>query len=243
MSESRLFQLHQVMKSYGGRPVLQIERLEVFAGEVLCLVGPTGSGKSTLLRLLSTLEAPTAGELQFGGHHVNGQKLPLDLQRRVTLVFQRPLLLTGSVRANVEYGLRRRGLSQQLSRIDAILINLGLIGLSARSARTLSGGETQLVALARALVLEPEVLLLDEPTANLDPARVALVERLIEKVRGERRTTVIWATHNIFQARRMADRVVLLLDGRLIEIAPTRAFFENPKDPRTAAFVRGEMVY
>jgi tungstate transport system ATP-binding protein len=101
----------------------------------------------------------------------------------------------------------------------------------------------QLVALARALVLEPEVILLDEPTANLDPARVAMVERLIETVHRERKITVVWATHNIFQARRVAERVALLLDGRLVEIAPTKLFFDSPGDPRTAAFVRGEMVY
>jgi tungstate transport system ATP-binding protein len=127
--------------------------------------------------------------------------------------------------------------------VGEILDGLGIGGLAARSARTLSGGEMQLVALARALVLEPEVVLLDEPTANLDPARVAMVERLIETVHRERKITVVWATHNIFQARRMAERVALLLDGRLVEIAPTKVFFEAPSDSRTAAFVRGEMVY
>jgi len=222
---------------------LQIDRLEVFPGETLCLVGPTGSGKSTLLRLLSTLETPTAGQLQFGGYRLNGQAMPLEIQRRVTLVFQRPLLLSGSVQANVEYGLTRKRRGQHPAKVRGILAGLGMSGLAARSARTLSGGEMQLVALARALVLDPEVLLLDEPTANLDPARVALVERLIEAVRRERQITVVWATHNTFQARRMAERVALLLDGRLVEIAPTKVFFESPRDQRTAAFVRGEMVY
>jgi len=243
MSEAWLYQLSEVTKSYGGPPVLRIDRLEIPAGETLCLVGPTGSGKSTLLRLLSMLETPTTGRLQFGSYRLNGQAMPLEVQRRVTLVFQRPLLLSGSVRANVEYGLRRQHRGQQPVKVREILDNLGISGLAARSARTLSGGEMQLVALARALVLEPEVLLLDEPTANLDPARVALVERLIEAVRRERKITVVWATHNIFQARRMAERVALLLDGRLVEIAPTKLFFESPGDPRTAAFVRGEMVY
>src|SRR5262249_3119346 len=110
------------------------------------------------------------------------------------------------------------------------------------SARTLSGGETQLVALARALVVDPEVLLLDEPTANLDPARVAVVESVVNDVH-QRGTTVIMATHNLFSAHRVAGRVALLLDGRLIEDAPKEQFFNAPQDPRTAAFVRGDMVY
>src|SRR5262249_18449655 len=123
------------------------------------------------------------------------------------------------------------------------LCRLGLDGLAARAARTLSGGEAQLVALARALVLEAEVLLLDEPTAHLDPARVALVEQVLREERSGRGGTLVWATHNLFQARRVADRVALLLDGRLVELAPVSEFFDSPRDPRTAAFVRGEMVY
>src|SRR5262249_38077679 len=128
-------------------------------------------------------------------------------------------------------------------RTEAMLERLGLLELAGRSARTLSGGETQLVALARALVLEPEILLLDEPTANLDPARVALVERLVRDEHARQSSTVVWATHNLFQPQRVADRTALLLDGQLIEAAPTEKFFHAPDEPRTAAFVRGEMVY
>jgi tungstate transport system ATP-binding protein len=204
-------------------------------------VGPTGAGKSTLLRLLAGLEPPTAGELRFGACSAGGRGLPLDVRRRVTLVFQRPLLLAGTVRANVEYGLRLRGLGGRGSRARAALDRLGLGELGSRSAHTLSGGETQLVALARALVLEPDVLLLDEPTAHLDPARVARVEDVVRDFH-RRGATVVWATHNLLQARRVARRVALLLDGRLVEVAPVEDFFANPSDPRTAAFVRGEMV-
>src|SRR5262249_54751712 len=112
-----------------------------------------------------------------------------------------------------------------------------------RPARGLSGGEVQLVALARALALEPEVLLLDEPTAHLDPARVALVEEVLGEYQRLRHSTLVWATHNLFQARRVAHRGALLLEGRLIECGPTQTFFEGPFDPRTAAFVQGQMVY
>src|SRR5207253_8471900 len=120
-------------------------------------VGPTGSGKSTLLRLLSTLEAPTSGTLRFAGCLLNGEPPPLEIQQRVTLVFQRPLLLGGSVRANVEYALRLRDLRAHLPKVVEMLQKLEIGSLAERSAQTLSGGETQLVALARALLLDPEV--------------------------------------------------------------------------------------
>jgi tungstate transport system ATP-binding protein len=243
VSARPLYRLEGVRHRYGGRAVLEISRLEVHGGEVLCLVGPTGAGKSTLLRLLAGLERPSAGRLWLGENRLDERDLPLEVQRRQTLLFQRPLLLAGTVRANVAYGLRLRGLGRGRPRVEAVLSRLGLSDLAGRHARSLSGGEAQLVALARALVLEPEVLLLDEPTAHLDPARVALVEGAVRDDHARRGTTLVWATHNLFQARRVADRVALLLDGRLVELAPAEEFFDRPRDPRTSAFVRGEMVY
>jgi tungstate transport system ATP-binding protein len=243
MSDPRIYRLENVMKRHGDREVLRIDQLEVNPGEILCLVGPTGAGKSTLLRLLAAVEAPSTGRLIFREQTFGAEELPLDLRRHITLVFQRPLPLVGTVRDNVEFGLRLRGATERHQRAEAVLDRLGLRPLAHRSARTLSGGETQLVALARALVLEPEVLLLDEPTANLDPARVALVESVVREVHAQKGTTVVWATHNLFQAHRVAERAALLLDGRLVEVAPAKVFFETPADPRTAAFVRGEMVY
>jgi tungstate transport system ATP-binding protein len=237
------YQLEDVAQDYGGRRVLQIHRLEIASGEVLGLLGPTGAGKSTLLRLLAGLEAPASGSLTYAGHRLDGRALPGKVRRGVTLVFQRPLLLSGTVRANVEYGLRLRGLGRCPERVQAILDRLGLEPLAARPARVLSGGEVQLVALARALILEPRVLLLDEPTSHLDPARVALVEKVVSEFQRRQGATVVWATHNLFQARRIAQWVALLLDSRLVEAAPTQEFFKTPRDPRTAAFVRGEMVY
>ncbi|MGQ0602155.1 MAG: ABC transporter ATP-binding protein [Anaerolineales bacterium] len=236
-----LYQLRGVRQAYAGRTVLAIESLDIARGEMLTIVGPSGAGKSTLLRLLNFLETPAAGALHFAGQPVPSDP-PLALQRRVTMLFQRPILLNQSVRANVGYGLRLRGLPVD-GRVDAALDRVGLTPLANQSAHKLSGGEMQRAALARVLVLQPEVLLLDEPTANLDPYNVELIEDIVRAQNRAHGATVVLVTHNVFQARRLASRVGLLLNGQLIELAPTSEFFESPHDPRTAAFVRGEMVY
>ena len=158
------------------------------------------------------------------------------------MVYQRPSLLTGTVRYNIEYGLKIRGLPHT-NAVDAILKCFRLENLAAQSARTLSGGQTQLVAVARALVFAPDILLLDEPTSNLDPAHVALVEEAFRSANPDRPNTIVWATHNLYQARRIAQRVALLWDGKLVEVAATEQFFDEPTDSRTADFVQGKMIY
>ncbi|MCA9961915.1 MAG: ATP-binding cassette domain-containing protein, partial [Anaerolineales bacterium] len=127
--------------------------------------------------------------------------------------------------------------------VDAALQQVGLQTIARQRARTLSGGEAQRVALARAIVLHPDVLLLDEPTANLDPYNISLIEQIIRQLNEQAGTTIVLVTHNVFQAKRLAHRVALLLDGRIVEIAATHTFFHNPADPRTKAFVAGDMVY
>jgi tungstate transport system ATP-binding protein len=243
MSTAWAYRLANVVHGYGERAVLRVESLEVPRGEVLALLGPTGAGKSTLLRILAGLEKPRAGEVSYGSMQFERGNVPVEVLRRITLVFQQPLLLSGSVSANIEYPSRLRGSRDGRERMRRLLERFRLNGLAGQAARTLSGGETQLAALARALMIEPEVLLLDEPTGSLDPARVALVEEVIGEYQRTSGATVVWATHNMFQARRTAHRVALLLDGALVEFAPVHEFFEAPRDPRTAAFVRGEMVY
>jgi tungstate transport system ATP-binding protein len=239
-----LYALRGVAKEYGQRQVLQVEALDLYRGEVFALVGPSGAGKSTLLRLLNLLEPPSAGRLRFLDIELGpGDAAPLALRRRVTTVFQRPMLLDRSVRDNVSFGLRLRGERDARPAVDAALEAVGLTGLAGQRARTLSGGEAQRVALARAIVLQPEVLLLDEPTANLDPANVAQIESIVRRLNQERGTTLVLVTHNVFQAKRLAQRVAFLLEGRIVEVAPAPRFFEQPQDPRTAAFVRGDMVY
>jgi tungstate transport system ATP-binding protein len=240
MSES-IYQVEGLKQCYDDRTVLDLERLDIMRGEVLALVGPSGAGKSTLLRLLNFLERPTSGSISFAGHPLNGG-IPLDLRRQVTTVFQRPVLLHASVRENVAYGLRLRGQSVD-SQVEAMLERVGLAGMARSAAHTLSGGEMQRVALARALVIGPQVLLLDEHTANLDPYNVGLIEDIVRQHNRQHGTTVVLVTHNVFQAKRLAHRVGLLLAGKLVELEDTHTFFESPRDLRTLAFVNGEMVY
>jgi tungstate transport system ATP-binding protein len=242
-----LFALRNITKVYNGRQTLALDSLEIARGEILALVGPSGAGKSTLLRLLNFLEEPTAGTISFEGREYGpGRRAPLSVRRRVTTVFQRPVLLQRTVEANVAYGLRLRGgrgRQDVRRRVERTLQEVGLVALAKAQARTLSGGEAQRVALARTMVLEPDALLLDEPTANLDPYNVGLIEQIVRRLNAEHGTTIVLVTHNVFQAHRLASRVVLLLDGRIVEAADTPTFFERPQDPRTAAFVRGDMVY
>lgn len=239
-----VYRLDGLSKSYAGRCVLEVERLEIRRGEILALVGPSGAGKSTLLRLLNFLETPDRGSLTFHDQPFHaGQEMPLELRRKVTTVFQRPMLLNRSVRENVAFGLGLRGERDSADLVQKTLEEVGLGGVAGQRARTLSGGEAQRVALARAMVLQPEVLLLDEPTANLDPYNVGLIERIAATLNQERQTTLVLVTHNVFQARRMAHRVAFLLDGKVVEVADTETLFHHPADPRTAAFVRGDMVY
>ena len=237
-----IYRLDRVQKAYAGRTVVHIEHLEIRRGEILAVVGPSGAGKSTLLRLLNFLEYPDTGQLFYEQQAVTPD-LPLELRRQVTTVFQRPALLKDSVENNIAFGLRLRSQRNGRAIIDHVMARMGLEKLRRSPARTLSGGEAQRVALARALVLQPAVLLLDEPTANLDPYNVGLIEEVIKEINRTARTTIVLVTHNIFQARRLADRIGLMLNGKIIEIDCARDFFEKPGDPRTRAFVQGEMVY
>jgi tungstate transport system ATP-binding protein len=241
---SPIYKIDDLTKEYNGRQVLRVDALEIYKGEILSVVGPSGSGKSTFLRMLNFLENPTSGSIDYEGIKFEaGQEMSLEVRRRVTTVFQRPMLLDRSVYDNVLFGFKLQRRKDDRKYIQSILEEVGLASLSNQRARTLSGGEAQRVALARVMVLRPEVLLLDEPTANLDPYNVGLIENIVKRLNNEQGTTLVLVTHNVFQARRMADRAVFLLEGRIVEIAETQRFFQSPTDDRTLAFIRGEMVY
>jgi tungstate transport system ATP-binding protein len=239
-----IYRVQNVTKVYEGRSVVHVDRLRIGRGEIFAVVGPSGAGKSTLLRLLNFLEPPTTGRIRFLDVEFSArQPVPLSHRRRVTQVFQRSILLSRSVEANVTYGLRLRGLRDERRRVEEALDQVGLLDLARQRARTLSGGEAQRVALARAIVLRPDVLLLDEPTANLDPYNVSLIEQIVHDLNRDQGTTLVLVTHNVFQGKRLAHRVALMLDGKIVEVADVEDFFESPQDPRTTAFVRGDMVY
>jgi tungstate transport system ATP-binding protein len=225
---------------------LSVPKLEIAAGETLAIVGPTGSGKSTLLKLLAGLVPPDRGAILLDKRSLTEPASRDELRRRIAWTPQSPLMLRGSVFRNVEYPLqfsRRRDPAESISVAKTALARFGLTELASQSARTLSGGQTQLTALARALAVAPALLLVDEPTANLDPARTALVERELAAQSQSGDTTIVWATHNLFQARRTADHVLLLLDGTPVEHAATEEFFTRPSDSRTADFIAGKMIY
>lgn len=216
-----------LVQRYGGF-ALEVGRLEVHAGEVLAVLGPSGSGKTTLLRLLAGLLRPETGWVEGGSRAY----LP-----------QTPPLLRRSVLENAAFGLLLRGVPKReaLRRAAAFLGRVGLEERAHQPAHLLSGGESVRLALARTLLVEPEVLLLDEPTASLDPANAAQVEGLLREAAGEGRGVVL-ATHDLFQARRLAHRVLFLFLGQVVEEAPAPAFFQTPRDPRSQVFLEGRLL-
>lgn len=241
-----MLEVQDLVKSYQGKTVLDMSGLTFEAGKITAVIGPSGAGKSTLLNLLNGLERPDAGRIHFDGEEVTASKgYRQELQNRMAMVFQKPVMFSTTVEKNIAYGLRIRKLPAEeiQKRVAEAAAWLGLSGLLKQKALTLSGGEAGRVSVARALVIRPEVLLLDEPTANLDPANVTLIEEVIRKASREYGTTVIMVTHNMFQAKRLADHVVCLMEGQLVESGSADQVFGNPKDGRTEAFVNGSMIY
>lgn len=236
-------QIKNLGKSYGGREVLCGCSLEFEAGKVHVLLGPNGVGKTTLLRILSLLEKPTQGAIQFNGFKEDGEDGNL-IRREITMVFQRPALFRTTVYHNVAYGLKLRKVprGEIRERVGEALNLVGMSDCGGREARILSAGEAQRVALARALAVHPGILFLDEPTANLDPYNARKVEEIILEIKSRGRTTILLATHNLFQAQRISDRVVFLYEGRVVESADTRTFFEHPKEALSRQFIRGEWI-
>ncbi len=226
--------------------MLSIDSMALHAGKVYGLIGPSGAGKSTLLRIINLLTPPSVGTYLFQGQPLpeNGRD-KLKIQRKMALVFQKSLLFRDSVFNNVAYGLKARNFSREEieSKVNLFLEQVGLKHLAHRRADTLSGGEAQRVAVARAVAFDPELLLLDEPTANLDPGNIEIIENMIRQMNREKNITVVIVTHNVFQARRIADEVIFLDRGRVIEIGPTEKIFTAPDHKKTRLYVEGKMIY
>lgn len=230
--------VEDVRKTFPRAPfALEVDRIEAAAGRTLALLGPSGSGKTTLLHVMGLLERPDRGRVLLGGQEVrHGDRAA---QLRMAAVMQRPYLFKGSVRANVEYGLVARGVarSEREPRVQEALGLVGLAGYADRGAFQLSGGEAQRVSLARALVLEPSVLLLDEPLASLD---VLLKRRLAEdfaRIVHDSNATVVWVTHDQDEALMVADHVTIMNGGRVVTSGSADAVMGLPADGWTAAFL------
>lgn len=214
-----LYKLNEIVKSYKGKAVLDLGLLEFRKGKVYTLLGPNGAGKSTLLNLLAFLEKPTSGALYFDDRSVDFTPALLhSLRQRVVLLHQSPVMFTGTVWKNVEFGLEVRGINklERKARIENALHQVGMEKFARFNAKTLSGGETKRVALARALAVTPEVLLLDEPTANVDVKNQRAILDCIKNLNTHQQTSVIFSTHMVEEADGLAHETVQLRDGKLV---------------------------
>jgi tungstate transport system ATP-binding protein len=238
-SMSALIEIRDLTVRRRGRSVLEVSSLEVRKREVLALVGPNGAGKSTLMLVIARLIKPETGKILFDGLPIS-EWSALEYRRRISFVFQAPLLLDMTVAENIALGLKFRGVHKDKirERVENWLEQLGIEALSSRRAGELSRGEAQRVSLARAFVLDPELILLDEPFSALDPpARAKLLEDLTALLKTDHRTAII-VTHNLKDAAKLGDRVAVIVGGKLRQVGPARQIKNQPADEEVAAFLR-----
>jgi len=238
-------EVQNLCKEYSGKRVLRDVNFRVQDEEIFAIIGPNGAGKTTLLRLLNLLDEPSSGTISFDRAVVDySVKSRLALRRRMSMVFQQTILFNMSVFDNVAYGLKIRGENGRSidRKVKEVLELVQLSGFEHKNALSLSGGEAQRVALAQALVVEPELLLLDEPTANLDPKNIFIIEKVLSWVNRERKTTMVMATHNMFQAETLAKKVGFLLDGKMEKIGTAQEVFDAPSK-HLIDFARLENVF
>jgi len=221
-------ELKNVSKTFNGITALDSVNLRIHEGEIFALLGPSGSGKTTLLKIMALIEQPTSGEVYFCEEKVTNKNIQ-QLRMQATMVFQKTAVFNTTVYKNVAYGLKLRKIPENKIKdeVSDALKLVGLQGFEKRLANSLSGGEQQRVALARALVLRTRLVLLDEPTANLDPRNAAIIEDIIGTVNRSFKTTIVMATHNIFQARNLPLRIALLQNGRITETGTTSEVFTS----------------
>jgi tungstate transport system ATP-binding protein len=233
-------QVKDIQKEFRGIQALKSVSLEMSGNKIVVLLGVNGAGKSTLMRIFAGL-----GNADKGAILLNGQKTEAKELRQVsTLVFQKTVMFTMNVYDNLAYGLRIRKVSRGeiAKQVPEALASVRLSGFEKRRAKKLSGGEQQRIALARAFLLDPKILLLDEPTANLDPNSATIVEKAIFGQKSEGRI-IVMATHNLNQARRLSDEIIHIHNGEIVEVAKTEEFFESPKSDVTRKFINGELDF
>lgn len=238
-----LIELRNLVKKYGGVVALAGVDLEVDKGDFLAIVGPNGAGKTTLLKIMAGIEEPTSGEIYYENRRIGTSDLE-SLRKGCTMVFQKTVLFNTTVYNNLAYGLKIRRLpkNEVTARVHEALRLVKLENYEDISARKLSGGQQQRVSLARALVLRPELLLLDEPTANLDPETTSIIEDVVNRLNEEERATIVMATHNVFQVQRLPRRAVLLLNGRVVEAGLVEEILLKPS-VNFASFTRLENIF
>ena len=240
MNNKIILRAENISKGYGNSRVLDLERLEIYRGETLCILGPNGAGKSTLVRILNLVEEPDSGDVWFDGARVGHRDV--QARRRMAGVFQRPHMLKGTVYGNVAYGLRLRRLpaAEVAGRVEKALWALGISHLAGHDARTLSGGEAQRVALARATIIRPELLFLDEPAANLDPLARRNFHRDLRAIVGGGGMTAVYVSHSVEEAMAAGDRLAVMKDGRLVQIGPCEEVYQSPASDFVARFLGAE---
>ena len=233
-------QLVDIKKSYRKFTALNSVSLEMQGGKITVLLGVNGAGKTTLMRIMAGLENADSGQLLFNNQNIDCKSL----RQVTTLVFQKSAMFSTNIYENLAYGLKIRKVPKEdiKKKIADALQAVRLSGFEKRRAKKTSGGEQQRIALARAFLLESNVLLLDEPTANLDPNSASIIEKAIVSRKSSDRIIVI-ATHNLTQARRIADEIVHIHDGKIVEAADVINFFENPKSEISRKFVNGELDF
>jgi tungstate transport system ATP-binding protein len=241
-----MIEAQNIRKVYGEMEVLHGVDISVGQGDILGIIGPSGSGKSTFLRILDLIEPPTSGDLSIFDVDVVGQRdRVVELRRRMGMLFQKPIVFNTSVHENVALGLKYRHVSSHEIDVSVkgVLDEVGLSRYIRNNARNLSGGEQQRVSLARVLVTDPEILFLDEPTANLDPKSTETIERMVTRMNREQGMTVVMNTHDMLQGQRIARRIGVMIGGEILQVGTPREIFYAPESAKIAHFVGVDNIH
>ena len=231
-------------KSYGKKEIVHPLNFSVKKGEILAIIGPSGAGKSTLLRMLDTIEPASKGEIYLFGEKVT-KRSAHDLRNKMGMLFQKTVLFDRTVEENIALGLSYRYVSKKKrqKQVTDILEKMGMSEYARRSSKTLSGGEGQRISFARVLVTQPEILFLDEPTANLDPVTTKVLEEMILHENRVNKTTIIINTHDQAQGQRLADRVAVMINGEFVQFGSADEVFYHPINEKVAKFVGVQNIF